>query len=412
MARVVAEIVTVGALGHGGDGIAVTEAGRVFVPFTLAGETVKIERRGNRGSVRSILAASGDRVKPSCRHFGACGGCTLQHMERGAGLAWKRDIVATSLALHNVDAFVDPVVATDAGNRRRAVLSAVNTTRGVILGFNRRATQEIIAIAECPVLDAAIVAKLPAIREIVAIALKPRRRARVVVLLASNGLDVAVDGGGRLDQARLAALGKFGGDPSIARLTVDDAVIFMNRRPEIAADGAVLSPASGGFVQASQPAEAALADAMLAHVGDGAAVADLFAGIGAFTVRLARRAAVMAVEGDAALVEALQQAVRQARGLKPVSVSRRDLFANPLSPGELGRFGAVVFDPPATGARAQAQAIAACGVPKVVAVSCNPATLARDARILVDGGYRLIRVLPVDQFVWSAEIEVVATFAR
>jgi 23S rRNA (uracil1939-C5)-methyltransferase len=408
----VAETVTIGALGAGGDGIAETAAGRVFVPFTLAGETVEIERRGNRGRLTRIVAASADRVTPPCPHFGACGGCTLQHMERGAYLAWKRGIVAKSLQLHGIEAAVEPVVATDAGSRRRAVLSAVKTAKGVVLGFNRRGSQEIVAIGECAVLAPAIVGRLPVLREIVAIAAKPRRRLRISVVAAGNGLDIAVEGGGRLDPTHLDRLGAFATDPAIARLTVEGSAIFMNRRPEIAVNGAVLLPAPGGFVQATPSAEAALADAVIAHVGDQAPVADLFAGIGTFTLRLARRAPVTAVEGDGALVDALEAAARFATGLKPVTVRRRDLFANPLSATELDQYGAVVFDPPAAGARAQAEALAHSRVPRIAAVSCNPATLARDARILIDGGYRLTRVLPVDQFLWSAEIEVVTAFER
>jgi 23S rRNA (uracil1939-C5)-methyltransferase len=174
----------------------------------------------------------------------------------------------------------------------------------------------------------------------------------------------------------------------------------------------MLLPTPGGFTQAVQSAEEALAAAVTAHVGNAAPVADLFAGIGTFTFRLAAKAPVTAVEGDAALVAAIEQAAHKARGLKKITARRRDLFANPLAPRELDSFGAVVFDPPAAGAKAQAEMLAKSQVAKVVAVSCNPATLARDARILIDGGYRLTRVLPVDQFLFSAEIEAVATFAR
>ncbi len=406
------ETVTIAALGAGGDGIAETAGGRVFVPFTLPGETVEIECDGKRGRPTRMVTASADRVTPPCPHFGACGGCTLQHMERGAYLAWKRDIVAKSLALHGIEAAVEPVVPSEPGDRRRAIFSAVNTVGGVVLGFNRRGSHEIVPVAMCPVLAPEIVAHLPLFHDIVAIAVKPRRRARLTVTLAGNGLDVALAGGGRLDRGRRDRLGAFATDAAVARLTADGEVIFVNRRPEIAIAGAALLPAPGGFVQATPAAEAALADALLAHVGDATPVADLFAGIGTFTLRLARRAAVTAVEGDQTLLDALSAAVRHASGLKPVTTRRRDLFANPLSPTELDQFAAVVFDPPAAGGRAQAEAIARSAVARVAAVSCNPATLARDARILIDGGYRLVGVLPVDQFLWSAEIEVVATFAR
>ena len=405
------ETVTITELGHAGDGIAEPGGNRTFVPFTLPGETVAIERSGARARLIDVVAPSAVRVRPACRHFGTCGGCALQHMAEPAYRAWKREIVRRSFLLHAIDAPVEPVVATPPGTRRRAIFSAVHTRDRLILGFHRRTAHEIVAIEECPVLSADIVAALPLIRMIAARAIRKRHQGRITVT-AGNGLDIAIDGGGRLDRSALEELGTFAREQAIARLTADGSEIFVNRRPELAADGAVLLPSPAGFVQASAQAEQALAEAVTAHVGDAAPVADLFSGIGTFTLRLARRAAVTAVEGDPALLAALSRAVRQARSLKSVTALSRDLFANPLAPAELDRFAAVVFDPPAAGAKAQAEAIALSGVPKVVAVSCNPATLGRDARILIDGGYRLTRVLPVDQFLWSAEIEVVATFAK
>ncbi len=409
------ETVRIAELGHAGDGIVEVGGERVFVPFTLPGETVAIERNGPRAHLVDVVEPSAERVTPPCRHFGTCGGCALQHMATPAYRAWKREIVRRSFLLHHIDATVEPVVATPPGTRRRAIFSAVATHDRLILGFHRRGSHEIVAVEECPVLSADIVTALPLIRAIAARAVRKRRQARITVT-AGNGLDIAIDGGGRLDRAALEALGAFSREQAIARLTVDGSEVFVNRRPEIAADGAALLPSPGGFVQASARAEQALAEAVTAHVGDAAPVADLFCGIGTFALRLARRAPVTAVEGDPALLELLGQAVRQATGrvggLKPVTPLRRDLFANPLAPAELDRFGAVVFDPPAAGAKAQAQAIAAARVAKVAAVSCNPGTLARDARILIDGGYRLVRVLPVDQFLWSAEIEAVATFEK
>ncbi|MCR4283354.1 MAG: RNA methyltransferase, partial [Bauldia sp.] len=268
------EIVTIAALGHGGDGIAETAGGRVFVPFTLPGETVEIERTGNRGRVTRVVTESAERAAPVCRHFGTCGGCALQHMERAAYLEWKRQIVTTSFALHGIDVAVEPVVATAAGGRRRAIFSAVNTAKGVVVGFNRRGSQEIVAVEECPVLAPGIVEKLGVLREIAALALRPGKRARLTVLSADNGLDIAITGGGKLAGRALSALGRFGTDPSLARLTVDGSEIFRNRQPEIAAGGAALLPAPGGFVQAAGSAEAALAEAVTAHFGDAAPVAD------------------------------------------------------------------------------------------------------------------------------------------
>jgi 23S rRNA (uracil1939-C5)-methyltransferase len=404
--------VTISALGAGGDGVAMTAEGRVFVPYTLPGETAEIEREGNRGRVVRLVTASPDRVAPVSPHFGICGGCSLQHLALGPYHAWKREVVAASLRLHGIEAQVEPIVPVAAGSRRRAVFSAVHTARGIVLGFNQRGSDAIVPLVACSVLLPAIVGKLPVLRDIARLAVKPRKRARMVVLAADNGFDVAISGGGRIEAAQLAELGSFGADPTIARLTVDETVVFLNRTPEVIAEGSALLPPPGGFVQAVASAEAAMAAAMLAHVGGGSPVADLFAGIGTFTFRLAKRAPVTAVEGDAALLTALDAAARRTHGLRPVKALRRDLFVNPLSPGELNQFSAVVFDPPAAGAKRQSEALAQSRVAKVVAVSCNAATLARDARILIDGGYRLVRVLPVDQFLWSAGTEVVACFER
>jgi 23S rRNA (uracil1939-C5)-methyltransferase len=283
---------------------------------------------------------------------------------------------------------------------------------GLALGFHRRGAKEVVAIAECPVLLPALVAKIPVIAEIAALAVERGREARITVVAADNGLDIAIEGVRTPSPRAVEALGRFGADLSIARLTVDGAEIFRNRIPEIGLDGAALLPPAGGFLQAAAQAEEALAEAVIEHVGTERPIADLFCGIGTFSLRLARKAPVTAIDGEQSLIEALQAATRRATGLKPITAKRRDLFANPLAARELDSFGAVVFDPPAAGAKAQAEQIALSKVKRVVAVSCNPATLARDARILVDGGYRVVRVLPVDQFLFSAEIEAVAAFER
>lgn len=399
-------------LGHGGDGIAETDDGRVYVPFTLPGETVDIERTGGRGRPLKILVASPHRTDPICRHFGTCGGCALQHMARSEYLAWKRNVVVESFAQRGIDANVEPTVAIAAHSRRRAVFSIVKTAKSVVLGFHRKGANEIISVDECPVLVPAIVDKLNTLEKIGSLVLKTGRPARMIVVAADNGIDIAVDGARRIGRAELERLGGLAADAALARLTVNGSTIFVNRQPEILAGGANLHPIPGGFLQAAAPAETALAEVVVDHVGDARSVVDLFAGIGTFTLRLARRAPVTAVDGSGELLAAIDAANHHTQGLKPVTTRKRDLFQNPLAPIELDAFGAIVFDPPAAGAKAQVEAIAASAVPKVIAVSCNPATLARDARILMDSGYRLVRALPVDQFLFSAEIEIVATFER
>jgi 23S rRNA (uracil1939-C5)-methyltransferase len=408
----VTETVTIAGVGHSGDGIAETPTGRVFVPLTLPGEIVEIDRDGGRARLARLVEPSPERVTPVCRHFGRCGTCAVEHWQRAAYLAWKRDLVATAFRQRGIAAEVEPVVPIGLGSRRRAIFSVVKSARGIVLGFHRRGSNEIVSLEECPVLAPGIVDRLGVLREVSSVAMQPGRPGRLFAVLADNGLDLAVEGGGRLDRRALERLGHFAGEASIARLTIDGAAIFQNRRPEIAADGVMLLPTPAGFLQAAAAAESALADAALAHVGAAAPVADLFAGIGTFTLRLAKRAPVTAVDSETELLQALDAAARRTSGLKPITARKRDLFHNPLAPAELKPFGAVIFDPPATGAKVQAEALAASSVAKIVAISCNPATLARDARILIDGGYRLTRVLPVDQFLFSADVEAVATFEK
>jgi 23S rRNA (uracil1939-C5)-methyltransferase len=408
----VAETVDIIALGHGGDGIVETADGRLFVPYTLPGETVEIDRATRPATLLGVKTPSPERVDPLCRHFGICGGCALQHMERGAYLAWKRQVVADAFAQRGIEIDVEPIVPIAEGTRRRAVFSAATTTQGFVLGFNRRGSNEIVAIGECPVLVPAIAGRLETFARIGRTLADRRRPLRITVVAADNGLDIAVHGARKLGRAEYETLGGLGGDASIARLTVDGNQIFLNRQPEIRAGDTLLLPEPAGFLQAALPAEEALAAAVLDHVGGASPVLDLFAGAGTFALRLARRAPVTAVEGDAALLAAITAAANRSRGLKPVTTRKRDLFRNPMAPVELDAFAAVVFDPPASGAKAQVDQMALSKVPKIAAVSCNPATLARDARVLIDGGYRLTRVRPVDQFLFSAEIEVVATFER
>ncbi|MCC6982850.1 MAG: class I SAM-dependent RNA methyltransferase [Bauldia sp.] len=410
-----AETVTIAALGHEGDGIAETPAGRLYVPFTLPGETVSVERTsGERGHALTIVAPSPDRVAPPCRHFGTCGGCALQHMATGPYLDWKREQVRHAFAQRGIEAAVEPTFAAGAHARRRAVFTALGVPGGALLGFHVRASKELLDVEECPVVMPAIEGRLDALRRLAGIVFQPGQRGRITVLAADNGLDIAIERERRKppDRPTLQKLAAFGEAGWIARISLDGEAVVQSLRPTLAAGGVDLYPSPGGFTQASAAAEEAMAAAVLAGVKPGAPVADLFAGIGTFTVRLARNVPVTAVEGDAAAVAALTDAARHATGLKAITATRRDLFQSPLAPFELKKFGTVVFDPPRAGASRQAESLAQSKVPRVVAVSCNPATLARDARILIDGGYRLTRVLPIDQFTWSAEIEAVATFER
>lgn len=414
--------VTISAIGARGDGIAEADGRRLFVPFTAPGDRVRVRPGRSRGDdgvaaeLVALIAPGPGRTAPVCPHYGACGGCALQHLETHAYLDWKRAQVGLALARAGLaEVPVAPTVATPPATRRRATFAAVRAGGSVRLGFNERQSNRVVDLAACPVLDPRIVALLPALRALLARLLPARGALDVTVTALDGGLDVLLTGGAEPDLAAREALAAFAGTADIARLSWRrgegrDSEPIAHRRAAAARFGEVMvAIPPGGFLQASPAGQAALTAAVLEGVGAARSVADLFAGSGTFTFPLARRAVVHAVEGEGGALERLKAA---ARGLSGVTAERRDLFREPLTARELGRFEAVVFDPPRAGAKEQAGELARSGVPVVVGVSCNPASFARDARILADGGYRLGSVTPVDQFLWSPHVELVGVFRR
>ncbi|PRX37100.1 23S rRNA (uracil1939-C5)-methyltransferase [Meinhardsimonia xiamenensis] len=400
---------TVERLGHRGDGV----AGDVFVPGSLPGEQVEGEVEKGRMSAPRILAPAPMRVRPPCPHAKACGGCALQHASDAFLRAWKAEVVRGALAAQGLAAPIRAVHVSLPASRRRAVLHGRRTKRGATVGFHGRASDVITAVPECRVLDPRIVAALRALAALVEAGASRRARLDIAVIASESGLDVAVTGGGVLDAARRARLAGLAMEAGLARLSWEGEPLAMARAPLVRFDGIAVEPPPGAFLQATAEGEAALRACVAAAVGEARRVADLFAGCGTFALPLARRAEVLAVEGDPALVAALEAGWRGAGGaLRPVTVVRRDLFRRPLTPPELARFEAVVIDPPRAGAEAQARALAESPVQAVAAVSCNPVTFARDARILVAGGFSLDWIEVVDQFRWSPHVELVARLSR
>ena len=400
-------------LGSRGDGITRCDDGPVYIPFTLPGERVCANIQGERGEVLQILEPSPERCEPLCRHFGTCGGCSLQHLKSPAYLEWKREQVRGAFLSRGIDVPIEPVIPAKTGTRRRAVFAARRTRSAVLLGFSRRLSHQIIDMQECPVLRERIVKVLPDLREMLGMLLTRKGEARVTLLDSLNGLDVSIEGVRDVsDPDLLTALAEFSARLDLARLTVDGEVLATRRSPVLEFGNVQAVPPSGAFVQATSEAEEVLVGHVLAACRDAPRVADLFCGSGTFALPLALRSEVLAVEMEEGALDAIENAVRQSQGLKPVETLRRDLFREPLIPMELDAFDAVVFDPPKAGARAQSMELAQSSVRTVIAVSCNPATLARDIRILIDGGYTLSNVMPVDQFLFSEHIEVVAVLER
>jgi 23S rRNA (uracil1939-C5)-methyltransferase len=410
------ERLTIARLGHRGDGVADTPAGPVYVPYALPDETVTVETVAGHPDRRTLLqveTASAERVTPVCQHFGACGGCALQHWALPRQHDWKRALVIEALAHAGIDVPVGAPIDAHGDGRRRAVLHARRGTHAILeVGFAAPRAHHIVAIDDCPILAPALagaVAAAWAIAEILAPGHKPLD---IQLTATDSGLDVDVRGCGPLNPQRFAALARIAEKHKLARITRHGELIAQNASPLLTIGRAKVALSPGAFLQATTEGEAVLARLVTDYVGAAKTVADLFSGIGPFALRLAEGARVAAYDNDAAAIGALQRAAGSLSGLKPVTAQVRDLFRQPLAAMELKAFQAVVFDPPRQGAEAQARTLAASKVPLLVAVSCDPVTFARDARILIDGGYRLIALTPVDQFRYSPHVELVAKFAR
>lgn len=405
-------------LGSQGDGVAELAGGAaVFVPFSLPGERVRALVTGERAELVGIETGSADRIAPLCRHFTRCGGCDVQHLSATAYATWKRQLVVDAFAQRGIAADVAPLVGVAPGTRRRAVMSARWTRNGVVLGFHAARERMIVDLEECPVLLPRLAALLPALRLLLEAMPRFDDDARVTLIAADNGIAVSV--ADVIAQKQLTAdlvsriAEHAARTPGLLRLTLEGDTIFQRAVPEIAMGRARVVPPAEIFLQATREAEVAMVERVLAALPrKPSRIVDLFAGVGAFTFPLAERAAVLAVDSDPVALQALQHGARNAQGLKPIEVRTRDLFREPLSRKELEGFDAAVLDPPRAGAKAQCDMLAKSKVPLVVMVSCNPATLARDVRVLIDAGYSLASVTPIDQFVFSAHVEAVAVLAR
>ncbi len=410
------EQLVIARLGHRGDGVADGPTDVIYVPGALPGETVEVEAVAGHPDRRRLLRverSSAERVAPVCPHFGVCGGCAVQHLEFSHYRAWKRDLVVEALRHAGLDFPVAELVEAHGEGRRRAVFHARSGTQSVLeVGFSAARAHHVVAIDRCPVLSPRLDGALKAAWAI-AEALAPMEKPVDIHFTATDsGLDADVRGSGPLTPSLVAALACIAAKHDLARLTRHGELIALARTPTVCMGKATLQLPPAAFLQATEEGEAALARLVLAACAGAARVADLFAGVGPFALRLAERARVTAVDDDAAALGALERAAASTGGLKPVEIERRDLFRSAITSAELKSFDAVVFDPPRQGAETQARELAASNVPIVVAVSCNPGTLARDARQLVRGGYRLAETTPIDQFRYAAHVEIVARLEK
>jgi len=402
-------------VGGEGDGVA---NGPVFVPFALPGERVLASGGGDRRELVEVLAESAQRVAPPCPHFFACGGCALQHWAHEPYLAWKVERLRGTLARERLETQILPAFGAAPATRRRVALHARKGGRDAArLGYKIRKSWDLVDIDVCPISDPKIQAAIPQLKRLAAPLFEHAKSAPTLhVTLSDTGLDIDISGverksGGLSADARMI-LAERAAEADFARVTLDSEVAYGARTPQVRLGPAVVRLPPGAFLQATPCAE----DAMARFVTEAAAgahrIADLYCGVGTFSFRLAEIAPVYAADFAAEAVQALNAALATAPGLKGVTSEARDLVRRPVLAEELKKVDVAVFDPPRAGAAEQTAELARSKIARVVAVSCNPATFARDARTLVDAGFTLERVMPVDQFLWSSHIELTAVFSR
>lgn len=408
---------TIARVASQGDGVAETPDGPVFASLTLPGEVVRGDVVEGRLEAMELVQASPERIAPVSPQYGDCGGCSLQHWAAGPYLDWKRDQVLLALARERIETEVEATVATPPGSRRRLALHARRGPDGrAILGFKARRSWRLVEVRTCPVADPRLEAAIPALTQLADAFLEhPKSAPTLHVTLTLTGLDVDVTGverrTGFSGDARTRAI-QAAVAADLARLSLAGETLVMTRQPMVAFGRATVALPAGGFLQAVPQAEAAMVDRAVAAVKGSRKIADLFCGAGTFTFPLAEVAPVLAADASAAGIAALKSGVPTTKGLKLITAEARDLFRRPMAPYDLRGCDAIVFDPPRAGALEQVGQIAQTKAAAVVGVSCNPVTFARDARVLIDAGFRLERVTPVDQFLWSAHVELVGVFRR
>jgi 23S rRNA (uracil1939-C5)-methyltransferase len=405
MAEVLVDILR---LGRRGEGIAEVEGHRIFVPLALPGERIAAAMDGEAARLLRLETSSPDRIEPFCPHFGRCGGCQVQHVAENAYRAWKRDLVKAAFGRRGITCQVGQLIDAHGCGRRRVSLHVRPGKRSTSAGFMAMRSHDLVDLDRCPILVSSLAHATAIARELGG----GLGICDVALTATDGGIDAALKAGRKevgLKAARLATLCK---DLDLARLSVNGEVIAFRRTPSVSMGRAIVVLPTQSFLQATTAGENELAQLVALALGKTKSVADLFCGVGPFALRMAEKTKIMAIDNDREAIETLSLAAKTTSGLKPVTAKCRDLFRAPLVPGELKEFDSVVFDPPRAGAEAQARQLARSTVQKVVAVSCDPATLARDAEILLGGGYRLLTVTPVDQFKWSFHVETVAVFEK
>jgi len=410
-------------LGASGDGIGFLEGNQYYVPFTMPGDHVQIENPEKRGNgflatLVNILTPSSNRSTPKCRHFGTCGGCSLQHIGDAELADWKQARVESTLQKAGiVNTLVNPTITSPENSRRRVEFVAAKRKKGVMIGYHLRRSKQIFDVGECPLIKQQILALVKPLRAMLPTVMPRNSKARLTITDTTNGLDLLITANFSIDLEAREILANFAQTNKLCRICWYDEEeklleqVSAIRPAEIAIGSKQGLIPPGGFLQATLEGQEALIRLALEALPSGAKILDLFSGCGSFSLPAAHQAkAVRAIEGDEELIFALQNAAN--KYMLPITTETRDLFRNPLIPDELNKFDAIIIDPPRAGATAQVEEIASCNVQHVVFISCNPVSYARDVKLLTDNGYELKEVTPIDQFRWSSHVELFSVLEK
>ena len=399
-------------LGQLGDGVIDSPHGEIFAPFTLPGEHIEGEVKSGRIYDPKIIKPVSDRIKPSCKHFKNCGGCTLQHASDSFLSDWKITKTKEALSQVNLHPTFRKIINTKKESRRRATFAAKRTKKGSMVGFHGRASDIIVEITECPVSDPILLSGMSAFSKFALLGSSRKAVLRISATVSGKSLDVKVDNGKELSATEISKFAQICNQSKIIRLMWNNDIIAQSNPPSQTMGLAQVVPPSGAFLQATKTGEAALVETVLEIIGPAKRVVDLFSGCGTFALPISNKAAVHALESDQNMISALDSGWRIVGGLHNILAEKRDLFRRPLMPDEFKNIDAVVIDPPRAGAISQVTELAKTNVKRIAFVSCNPATFARDASILCNNGYNLDWVQVVDQFLWNSHVELVAQFTK
>mgnify|MGYP006275398151 FL=1 len=395
-----------------GEGVAIECGEKIFVPFALTGETVSVRIEGHYAELIDILAPSPQRVQAICRFYGQCGGCAVQTLTDGAYAAWKISLLENAAQREGLNLKILPMINAQGSGRRRVALHARMSNGIARVGFMASRSHRLVEINHCPLLVAELKPALKAAQDLSQILASREKPLDLAVTATPEGMDIDIRGAGDLASHETNALVKTAQAHRLARLTNHGRLVTLTQTPWIDIEGTRTPLPPGVFLQATQTGEEIIALKIKEALKKSKTVADLFCGIGAFSLRIAHYARVAAYDNNPLAIDALCAATRQTAGLKPLQAETRDLFNRPLTPQELVPFDTVVFDPPRAGALAQAKCLARSNVKTIAAVSCNAQSFCRDAAILIAGGYSMSAITPIDQFMYSSHLELVAIFTR